>query len=67
MTTKGISGKGDVPLNVDIAEHWRKLALEARAVANELTDPDAKQIMLRIAEGYELLARRAEEREKNSN
>jgi hypothetical protein len=53
--------------NVDVAEHWRKLALEARAVANELTDPDAKRIMLDIAEGYELLTRRAEQREKSSD
>jgi hypothetical protein len=29
--------------------HWRKLAMEARAVSDELTDPDAKWIMLRIA------------------
>jgi hypothetical protein len=53
--------------NVDVAEHLRKLALEARAVANELTDPDAKRIMLDIAEGYELLTRRAEQREKSSD
>jgi hypothetical protein len=53
--------------NVDVAEHWRMLASEARAVANELTDPDAKQIMLDIAEGYELLTRRAEQREKSSD
>ena len=53
--------------NVDVAEHWRKLDSEARAVANELTDPDAQRIMLDIAEGYELLTRRAEQREKSSD
>jgi hypothetical protein len=50
--------------NSRVAEQWRKLAIEARTVADELTDPDAKRIMLRIAEGY---ARRAEEYEKSSN
>ena len=60
-------GTARVPSSIDIAEHWRKLAREARAVAVELTDPDAKLIMINIAEGYELLARRAEAREKNSN
>jgi hypothetical protein len=53
--------------NIDMAEHWRKLAMGARAVVDELTDPDARRIMLRIAEGYELLTRRAEASEKNSN
>jgi hypothetical protein len=56
-----------VPSSVDIAEHWRKLAIEARAAADELTDPDAKQIMLSIAEGYELLTRRAEARKEKPN
>jgi hypothetical protein len=54
-----------VQSNLDNAERWRKLAEEARAVADELTDLDAKQIMLSIAEGYELLTRHAEARKKN--
>jgi hypothetical protein len=56
-----------VQSNVDNAERWRKLAEEARAVADQLTDLDAKQTMVRIAEGYELLARRAETRKNNSD
>ncbi|MFZ1103412.1 MAG: hypothetical protein WAN86_11315 [Hyphomicrobiaceae bacterium] len=43
------------------------MAAEARAVANEMTDPQARQIMLKIAEGYERLARRAEARKKTSS
>ena len=53
--------------NVDNAERWRKLAEEARAVADQLTDLDAKQIMLRIADGYELLMRHAEDRTKKTD
>jgi len=58
-----------VPAEIDVAERWRTLAAEAHAIANELSDPDAKQIMLDIAAGYELLARRAEARkdQKKSN
>jgi hypothetical protein len=56
-----------VPSKVDTAERWHNLAAEARAVADELTDLDAKAVMLEIAKGYDLLARRAEAREKSSN
>jgi hypothetical protein len=43
------------------------LAAEANAVAEEMTDPRAREIMLKIAEGYERLARRAEARQKERN
>ena len=49
-----------MPSEIDVAEHWRALAAEARARADEMSDPEAKRIMLSIAEGYERLARRAE-------
>ena len=52
---------------IDSGERWRKLAEEARAVADQLTDLDAKQIMLSIAEGYELLTRHAEAHKKKSD
>jgi hypothetical protein len=44
------------------AEHWRDRAEEARTHAEQLTDPEAKRMMLSIAESYEKLAQRAEER-----
>jgi hypothetical protein len=42
--------------------HWRARAIEARAVAEQITDPVAKQMMLNVAAEYEQLAKRAEER-----
>jgi hypothetical protein len=43
-------------------KHWRLRAAEARAVAAQISDPDSKRMMLRIAGDYDELARRAEER-----
>jgi hypothetical protein len=55
-----------VPRTFDDPEHWRDRAKEARAHAEQMTDREAKQTMLGIAEDYEKLARRAEERLKSS-
>ncbi len=47
---------------LDNAKHWRDRADEARVHAEQLTDPEAKRMMLGIAESYERLAHRAERR-----
>jgi hypothetical protein len=43
-------------------EHWHQRAEEARVLAAYMNDEESKQAMLRIAEDYERLAKRAEER-----
>lgn len=46
----------------DPSARWSVLALEAREVADEMTDPEGKLVLLSIAQVYEHLALRAEER-----
>ena len=43
-------------------KHWRDRADELRGLANDVADPAAREKMLRIAEDYEKLAKRAERR-----
>jgi hypothetical protein len=43
-------------------KHWRDRAEEARTRADQLYDSQSKSAMLRIADDYELLAKRAEAR-----
>jgi hypothetical protein len=40
-------------------QRWRDRADEMRALASETNDPESRMIMLRLANDYELLARRA--------
>jgi molecular chaperone GrpE (heat shock protein) len=53
-----------IPINDP--KHWRERAEEARTVADEMTDEGSKKKMMRIAEDYEELARRAERRLKTA-
>ena len=41
-------------------KHWKDLALDARRVAENLTDPKAREHMIACAEAYERLAKLAE-------
>ena len=42
------------------ANHWRKRAKEARDIADKMSDPLARESMLRLAATYEKLAAQAE-------
>jgi hypothetical protein len=44
------------------AAYWRERAAEVVISAGALKDPEAKSLLLRIAQEYERLAARAEER-----
>jgi hypothetical protein len=43
-------------------QHWRDLAMEARAKADQMKDPRSKRRMLGLANFYENLAERLEPR-----
>jgi hypothetical protein len=46
------------PLIFD-AKHWHDRAKEARALADQMSDPAAQDAMLQVAAGYDRLAERA--------
>jgi len=51
--------------NVDDPAHWRGRAEEARTLADEMSDEISRQLMLKVAEDYERLARHAEQRARH--
>lgn len=51
----------------DKVAQWLALAAEAREVAATMADPVLRATMLKIAQGYERMARIAEARRKNSS
>ncbi len=46
----------------DNPRYWHMRAEETRALAEEMRSPDARDLMQRIADDYDRLARLAEER-----
>jgi hypothetical protein len=55
-----------VPLELlNNPKHWRDRAEEVRMRAAQVSDPEAKRMMLRIAADYDKLAGRAAERRAN--
>ena len=54
-----------MPERLDAA-HWRDRAEEARSLAEQMTDPESRERMLRIAADYDKLAERAAERAKKT-
>ena len=51
-----------MPAYFDNPDRWRERAEEARAMADQMTDADTRRIMLSIAQGYDEMAERAEQR-----
>jgi hypothetical protein len=52
-----------MPRRIDNARQWRARAEEARDLAEQMANPEAKRIMLGIAVSYVALAQMAEERD----
>jgi len=50
------------PYSIDDPKHWLERAKEARALAEQIDDPEVKRIIRQNADDYERLAKRAEER-----
>jgi hypothetical protein len=42
------------------SKHWRALAKEALSIADQMSDPDAEEVMWRLALRYERMAKQAD-------
>jgi hypothetical protein len=51
---------------LDDPKHWRERAEEARTIADQLSDPESKRMILRIAEDYLRMAEHAARRAKRA-
>jgi rubrerythrin len=51
----------------DDPHHWRIRAEQARTHADQLTDQKSKEMMIEIADSYDRLAKRAQERAKSGS
>jgi hypothetical protein len=47
---------------INDAKHWRDRAAQMRVLSDEIKDPQAQRMMLRLANDYDKLADRAEDR-----
>lgn len=56
-----------MPNKFGTPEHWLARAQEARTMADGMNDPEAIREMLKIAESYERIAKRAEAKEAGVN
>jgi hypothetical protein len=45
-------------------EYWRRRAKEVRTRAEQITDPQVREMLLRSAQDYETLAKQVEERQR---
>jgi hypothetical protein len=64
MTSSSDAGrdKSQIGSLMDDPKHWILRAEEIRVLAAEMKDIDAKRMLLKIADDYEKLASRAEQR-----
>jgi hypothetical protein len=60
-----ISGLGQMSATITDPRYWIERAKETRELAEQINDPLAKRALLAIAQGYLIVARRAEERTRS--
>jgi hypothetical protein len=56
----GRQGAGVMPTTFGTPAYWQERAEEARALAEDMNDAEARRAMLAVAENYEKIAKRAE-------